>query len=521
LRDGGTRSLAQKASSKLSLLSTAAAAVVEGVQMLMSGTSGSKVAAEEQLSDGVPSLFAKKSISTRSIAAAVAAARRPSSASAAASLSATRAAGAVAAAAYVPIGDAGGSGASAAEKRRSLEAAIMTMREDECDSDSSYDYYSDLGEDEEEEEEAESPLTSQPVPAVASHEVSHPEQQQQQQQPAPAGRTPSVLESPLPPLADGVEKSALLHNDQSSVRTSPEIRPALQPQPPSTPRVAHRSASIADRQAALAVREFQPVDQVAAQERRRAMRKEAGRRIGPLVEGSSAQERQAECLKAEAAAAAAEAAAAMEQALKAKAKKAIPKPKPPKALLDPKVRSQLAKLRVHKTMLTGPLSERQPFFLVILTIFHVGMMAYEVYYNGGFESFPSKNPFGGPGDGTLTKLGAKFVDCMRFSPAKAGSLVACPPGTGLDHEWAVLAAGADGAPACAMRYYDFMNVYCGMGGFARRGAPDQFWRFLTPIGLHVGIVHLLLNLNTQVRMGIPMERQIGSLRMVVLYVLSG
>ena len=63
---------------------------------------------------------------------------------------------------------------------------------------------------------------------------------------------------------------------------------------------------------------------------------------------------------------------------------------------------------------------------------------------------------------------------------------------------------------------------CGMGGFpGTPKAPNQFWRFITPIFLHTGVVHLLLNLTMQLRQGLQMERDIGSLRMGLIYLICG
>lgn len=39
--------------------------------------------------------------------------------------------------------------------------------------------------------------------------------------------------------------------------------------------------------------------------------------------------------------------------------------------------------------------------------------------------------------------------------------------------------------------------------------PNQSWRFFTPIFLHVGIIHLLLNMLAQITAGAQVEREMG------------
>jgi membrane associated rhomboid family serine protease len=52
-------------------------------------------------------------------------------------------------------------------------------------------------------------------------------------------------------------------------------------------------------------------------------------------------------------------------------------------------------------------------------------------------------------------------------------------------------------------------------------APNQWWRFITPIFLHGGFVHIGFNLLVQMTMGADMERMIGIWRYTVTYFASG
>lgn len=49
---------------------------------------------------------------------------------------------------------------------------------------------------------------------------------------------------------------------------------------------------------------------------------------------------------------------------------------------------------------------------------------------------------------------------------------------------------------------------CGHG-LTTTGTPDQWWRFIVPIFLHVGVVHLLVNMVAQMLIGAQIEREIG------------
>lgn len=62
---------------------------------------------------------------------------------------------------------------------------------------------------------------------------------------------------------------------------------------------------------------------------------------------------------------------------------------------------------------------------------------------------------------------------------------------------------------------------CGFGGFKDPLVPDQSFRFVTPIFIHAGIIHLLMNMLTQLRLGAQLERELGILRYAILYMAAG
>jgi len=105
-----------------------------------------------------------------------------------------------------------------------------------------------------------------------------------------------------------------------------------------------------------------------------------------------------------------------------------------------------------------------PIFLVCVTIVDIALFIWEMVKNKGFEPF-SVNPMGGPSAQTLVDCGAKYAPCI------------------VD----------DG----------------------------QWWRFISPMFLHAGILHIVVNMYTQVRVGFELERCYGALRIAPVYLGAG
>ena len=52
-------------------------------------------------------------------------------------------------------------------------------------------------------------------------------------------------------------------------------------------------------------------------------------------------------------------------------------------------------------------------------------------------------------------------------------------------------------------------------------SPNQFWRWLTPLFFHMGVIHLVIVLVAQLYLGIKIERYAGWLRVILIYFISG
>jgi len=107
----------------------------------------------------------------------------------------------------------------------------------------------------------------------------------------------------------------------------------------------------------------------------------------------------------------------------------------------------------------------------------------------------------GPSSITWIRTGARFVPCMRS--------------TELDNSPISLSSSAQNASTYTI------PVLCGLTPFHTPGVPDQTFRFLSAIFLHGGVIHILLNMIVQWRVGIPLEKEHGPIRIAIIYLVSG
>ncbi|KAJ3079106.1 hypothetical protein HDU99_000176 [Rhizoclosmatium hyalinum] len=178
----------------------------------------------------------------------------------------------------------------------------------------------------------------------------------------------------------------------------------------------------------------------------------------------------------------------------------------PKALHSPYVRNQLAGLKVHR-----------PYFLWTMTFVQVIMIVVELIVNSQKTgSIIATNPMNymiGPSIGVIIQTGARFTPCMRPNTIydKPGSQLQCPNGISSSTQaW----SNGQSVDICTL------DQICGMGGLNGQ-PPNQWFRFITPIFLHGGIIHLLMNLSFQCRTGFQMEQDFGWWRMGCIYLISG
>lgn len=134
------------------------------------------------------------------------------------------------------------------------------------------------------------------------------------------------------------------------------------------------------------------------------------------------------------------------------------------------------------------------------------------------EIHPQFNPMIGPSPYVLINMGARYVPCMHnmanVQNASTQIYWPCPNATSTSGDSVSCSlsdlCGFSGVP----------NPHIG-GSLTDTPAPDQWFRFIVPIFLHAGVVHIGFNLLLQLTLGRDMERSIGPIRFFFVYFASG
>jgi len=156
--------------------------------------------------------------------------------------------------------------------------------------------------------------------------------------------------------------------------------------------------------------------------------------------------------------------------------------------------------------------------IVQLIVFIVEIAKNAILTKSPIEIHPSFNPMVGPSPYVLINMGSRYQPCMHnmegVQDSKINILWPCPNATST--------TGPDAS--CSL------SELCGFGGVPnpvvggsinQMPAPDQWWRFIIPIFVHAGIVHIGFNLLLQLTLGRDVEKLIGSIRFAIVYFASG
>jgi membrane associated rhomboid family serine protease len=127
---------------------------------------------------------------------------------------------------------------------------------------------------------------------------------------------------------------------------------------------------------------------------------------------------------------------------------------------------------------------------------------------------PQFNPMIGPSTQVLINMGARYVPCMHNVKEIQGSdvpvLFLCPNAT-------------SNTQFCPL------SEVCGFGGVPnpefnnanQTPQPNQWFRFIVPIFLHAGLIHIGFNMLLQMTLAKEMEQAIGSIRFFLVYISAG
>lgn len=171
----------------------------------------------------------------------------------------------------------------------------------------------------------------------------------------------------------------------------------------------------------------------------------------------------------------------------------------------------------------GFFSGKIPFVTYLFSIIQIAVFIAEIVKNAKETGSPIMikpqfNPMIGPSPYVQVNMGARFVACMRNTKgvhdAKEKLKLPCPSTTSADPK----------------DYKCTLSELCGLSGVPPvkvpgslddKPAPNQWYRFITPIFLHAGLIHIAMNMFVQLTMGADMERDIGWWRYAIIYLASG
>ncbi|KAK9456172.1 rhomboid family-domain-containing protein [Dipodascopsis uninucleata] len=150
-----------------------------------------------------------------------------------------------------------------------------------------------------------------------------------------------------------------------------------------------------------------------------------------------------------------------------------------------------------------------PWFVILISVLDIVIFCLELSWSksqtGSVIGTDPFNPMIGPPVYLFIHAGARFNPCMHSIKGITDSTslrYSCPARSQFNT-----------SGKCTL------SQLCGMGGVDT--SPNQWWRFIIPIFLHAGFIHLIVNLMLQIRLGFSVERYIGFLRFGFIYIVSG
>ncbi|KAF4976513.1 hypothetical protein FZEAL_6831 [Fusarium zealandicum] len=187
-----------------------------------------------------------------------------------------------------------------------------------------------------------------------------------------------------------------------------------------------------------------------------------------------------------------------------------------------KKKNKKGKVRVGELGMLGADKKRIPWVVYIFSLAQIAVFIAEIARNGILTGSPIQikprfNPMIGPSSEVLINMGARYTPCMRNvdqiqnANASRPFKSICPNATRADS-------------------YCSLSTACGFGGVPnpvfdgdidQSPEPNQWYRFVIPIFMHGGLIHIGFNLLLQLTIAKEMEMAIGSVRFLLVYLSAG
>ncbi|KAF2746224.1 rhomboid-domain-containing protein [Sporormia fimetaria CBS 119925] len=172
-------------------------------------------------------------------------------------------------------------------------------------------------------------------------------------------------------------------------------------------------------------------------------------------------------------------------------------------------------------------SGRQTWVVYILTTIQICVFIAQLGRNGALtgspiQTKPQFNIMIGPSPWVTINMGARFPPCMH----NIRGVTDYPKNITWNCPWSTSANMSEPQNQCTL------PQLCGMSSGVpdqiyptpfedRTREPNQWWRFIVPIFLHAGIIHLAFNMLLQLTLGRDMEKEIGPIRFALVYFSAG
>ncbi|KAL2864517.1 rhomboid family membrane protein [Aspergillus lucknowensis] len=174
----------------------------------------------------------------------------------------------------------------------------------------------------------------------------------------------------------------------------------------------------------------------------------------------------------------------------------------------------------HTRRKKGFFHKKIAYVTYILTLAQIIVFIVELVRSGQLtgtpvQTKPQFNPMVGPSAYIQINMGARYTPCMKNVPGVQNATqpinFPCPNTTTTESECTLSQlCGFDGVP----------NPHPN-GSLDDNPQPNQWFRFIIPMFLHSGFIHIGFNLLVQMTMGADMERTIGWWRYLLVYLSSG